>query len=486
VSFKVKYLSIRLNMRNDKFCIMLLGSRIYASVILSCFLLLSLPVLAQSEESVMTTPGGTSFLFSYNRRQSSLLIKDYMFNRVKCEQLNALISKHRSDILSGRSHLAVVAYIRPQDLGDPHIINMASVQASVARAYVKIMHSIDHEYFTFSFDTAHYTNYHIRVDYITAPIPEYANQFIYYTQMTDPEVISRSVKRYEPIPLVGKRTVNNGLVRSVPFDVNGDLSNGINELSDIMDKTALIKSTHATRLAVTKDSVSVANTSLVSNQSGVRIHKSDSDSVSQHASYHSLKQLYAIAPLPVKSFTPFFSVKTNLLYWGGISPDLKRRDLTPNIEFEAFFAQRWSFNVDASYIHISKKNAEYEVWGVSSVGVEPRLWFNNNAHFNGFYCGVYGQKGDFDIKSPKKTPEGQTGIFNEAGVSLGLNFPFCSRWGLELGGRFGYRKVSYDTYRSEASANYYQSSFEQNGFRLTGIRLLLSYRFGKFQINKTK
>lgn len=173
----------------------------------------------------------------------------------------------------------------------------------------------------------------------------------------------------------------------------------------------------------------------------------------------------------------FFGIKTNLFYWTGITPELKRRDFIPNAELEWCFGRHWSLNADGAYVYLHNHNADQEQWGVSSIAIEPRFWLNRNNCFTGVYIGGYGLIGQFDVKLNTISEYGHTGDFHEGGISMGYYLPLSSRWGIEVGGRFGYRAVSGDIYRYVYPRHfYYDSSYTQNGFKLTGIRLLLTYR----------
>lgn len=181
-------------------------------------------------------------------------------------------------------------------------------------------------------------------------------------------------------------------------------------------------------------------------------------------------------------FNSFFGIKTNLFYWAGITPELKRRDFIPNAELEWYFNRHWSMNVDGTYVYLHNHHADQEQWGVSSIAIEPRFWVNGDNCFTGIYVGIYGLIGQFDVRLNRISEKGHTGDFQEGGISLGYYLPLSLRWGIEAGGQFGYRTVSGDIYRYVYPKHfYYDSSYSQNGLKLTGIRLLLTCRLGRFK-----
>ncbi len=181
----------------------------------------------------------------------------------------------------------------------------------------------------------------------------------------------------------------------------------------------------------------------------------------------------------------YFGVKTNLLYWAGITPDLNLRPYIPNGELEWFAFSHFSLNFDGSYVYLHNINSDQEQWGISSIGIEPRYWLAKTDHFIGLFVGVYALTGQFDVKLNRLGQTGHTGNFNEGGISLGYYWPLSTHWGLEAGGRLGFRSVSGDIYRFvDPNHFYYRSSFSQNKIGLTGIRLSLCYRLWKNSNNK--
>lgn len=181
----------------------------------------------------------------------------------------------------------------------------------------------------------------------------------------------------------------------------------------------------------------------------------------------------------VRQFVPVLAVKTNLFYWGGITSELKHRDMIPNLELELYTGKRFSLNADVFYTYLNENKPAKNTWGVSGIGVEPRFWFCKPGKYTGLYGGLYGAYGDFDVKQESLTSNGHTGDFYEGGLSLGYYQSLSSHWGIEVGGRCGYRSVSGDIYYFSDPHYYKQSSFTQSGLKLTGIRLLVTYRFGK-------
>jgi hypothetical protein len=412
----------------------------------------SLSAFSQGKENRIAFSDSASFLFSYHG-QSTILPRFYKLNEKIFGPMDALIRHHRKDILSGKSHLAITSYICPGDLNNPFILNNASLQANVARSYIKVWDLIDEPYITFAFDTAHYTSYKVRVDYIPCPISKSANRHIYYTLKQDRKTIIFSLNRYNSIPLKKGLKIDKKEIRS--------------------------------------DSV-IKSDSILNNEIVVTEYK---DALRSDSSEYAKVESVALEPKVLKSVYkkigyPTLGIKTNLFYWAGIMPEVKQHFVTPNLELEYFFMDRWSFNVDGSFSYNTKNNDTQEVWIVSSLGVEPRCWLKPNGRYSGFYGGIYALYGAYDVKQNQISVDGYTGTFKEGGFSLGCYLPFSSRWGVEAGVRYGYRTTDIDIYtfcRTKTKDYfYYQSSTKKDGFQFTSFRLSVSYRFGKTitQINK--
>lgn len=183
---------------------------------------------------------------------------------------------------------------------------------------------------------------------------------------------------------------------------------------------------------------------------------------------------------PAGEFLPLLAVKTNLLYLGGYSAELKKKYLTPNVEVEYFPAPHWSISGEYVYGMVETQGDDAHVWAPSSLSLEPRYWFfDRSGKHHWLYLGVYGLSGEFDELYSDAQDDGHTGSYYEGGLSAGCYIPFGSRLGLELGARLGYRSTDGAVYYYSNSHYYYKSSYTQSGLKATGFRVSVSYRFGK-------
>lgn len=389
----------------------------------------------------------SSYIFYFNGR-SGILLPGYRDNIKECNRMKSFIAGHAKELRSGKSHLSIVTHMLPSDLKNPLRINDALVQASVIRAYIKVHSQIEHYAVSFVIDTLSASRNVVRVDYLPYPVSCKMNQAVYYTLNRNNNVLI-------------KIAVNKNNILSF---LNCRPQYILSDNNDSTDSHLSVKS-DSLPLAKKESSSAIKDPSLAING------KTESN----------LEQLNALinAEPAKRTFIPLIGLKTNLFYWGGITSEMRHRDITPNIELEYYFARKWSLNVDRAFTYLKKKNSYRRAWALSTIGIEPRFWLKSDGKFEHFYVGAYGLAGNFDVKLNSISADGHTGDFYEGGLSLGYYLPISSHWGLEAGGRYGYRSVSGDLYYFIDPHYCKQSSFKKNSLELTAIRLLVTYRFGK-------
>ena len=172
-------------------------------------------------------------------------------------------------------------------------------------------------------------------------------------------------------------------------------------------------------------------------------------------------------------FKPVFAIKTNLVSWAGVTPEFERATFMPNLSGEVFFAKRFSAEVSAVYSDFDFGSGEH--WGVTGYGLEPRFWLKGNSSYKGFFLGVYGRAGDFNVL---RTDGNYTGTYMQAGVSLGYYLLLTKRWGVELGVRGGYHKSDAGKYVVNGEHLYLlDEKVDGNRVGLTGLNVSVAYRF---------
>lgn len=386
------------------------------------------------------------YILSY-KKDAVVLNSKYKMNQATLKKMDIMLMNNKKAILTGQGHISIVAYLPSSELDNLHSINNQSMNSNIVRTYIMKKYKIPVEHFTFAFEAKEEmtSDYNVGVSYSVSPILPTENQKIYYTFSKNAEKIEASIKRYGILPIN----------RSKNFSETKPQSDGLLPLDNNVD--------------------TISKTG-IENQQITESHKQSeiADSVA--------------LPIPKfhkKFLSSFFGIKSNLLYWAGAIPGVNNKHMTPNLELECYFAKRYSLNINGLFAYWPDKSSQ-DLWGISTVSVEPRFWYTNDGFYQGAYIGAYGMTGDFDEKF-EKISDGisRTGKIYEGGLSLGYYFPVNSRLGFDLGLRCGYRKISGDIYEHHQPDNYYQvGTFDEKGFKLTGIRFSVSYRIGK--LDKTK
>ena len=109
--------------------------------------------------------------------------------------------------------------------------------------------------------------------------------------------------------------------------------------------------------------------------------------------------------------------------------------------------------------------------------LEPRWWLKDNGLFRGFYAGIFGTYGDFDLQK-KEQETGYTGTYFMGGVTGGWCQVLGRHLYLEAALRLGFRSAKGDNY-TILNDHYYWDSSENRSKFAPQVRLQLVYRFGK-------
>ncbi len=167
---------------------------------------------------------------------------------------------------------------------------------------------------------------------------------------------------------------------------------------------------------------------------------------------------------------PFMGLKTNLLYYP---------ILMPNIEAEYYIGRRWSANVEyqIAWWQFPHHDRFYQV---QTGGPEFRYWLRPDGQFTGHYFGVYGTVGLYDLKN------GEKGYMSNSlwstGISWGYLLPLNGRLSLEFGLALGYMHTSYDEYvRNYDLGKHYDYLYtsKTSYFGPTKVKIGLVFRTGQ-------
>jgi len=97
---------------------------------------------------------------------------DYMQNSAEMAVLTNGISADRNSILQGRRYISIVPCIRQNQIQKAEVINRASLQASVIRAYLKTKCGIPHECIAFAIDTTQNISDVVMVNIFNGELPQ--------------------------------------------------------------------------------------------------------------------------------------------------------------------------------------------------------------------------------------------------------------------------------------------------------------------------
>ena len=152
----------------------------------------------------------------------------------------------------------------------------------------------------------------------------------------------------------------------------------------------------------------------------------------------------------------------------------------PNLALEYAFGGWGSILFGGTYARFSYKGNPDNLWGVSSMLLEPRLWFNDDGTYRGFNVGLQLKYGNFNVRENAPLGYGDTGQFFAAGVMLNFLQPIYQNLAFEIGTGFGSRMVfNASIYERDYTQQISQTieTYSKTNFMLN-IRLSLVYRFG--------
>lgn len=169
------------------------------------------------------------------------------------------------------------------------------------------------------------------------------------------------------------------------------------------------------------------------------------------------------------------ALKTDFVLWGSLMPGFEMGSFMPNLSAEVYFAKRWSVQLGGGYSNWDALSGSKGLYAVTGVDLEPRWWLKNDGLYRGFYAGVFGTYGDFDIQ---ETTTGYTGTYFMGGVTGGWCQVLGRHLYLEAALRLGFRSAQGDNY-TILNDHYYLDDSESRGKFAPQVRLQLVYRFGK-------
>lgn len=161
---------------------------------------------------------------------------------------------------------------------------------------------------------------------------------------------------------------------------------------------------------------------------------------------------------------PHLAVKTNLLYWAA---------LTPNLGLEYYFARRWSLNLEGQLAWWSNAD-KHRFFRLAAVSPEIRYWIANKQTFRGHFVGVYLGTGIYEFM--RKPEHGLQGDFYIAGgLSYGYSLPVGKRLRMEFSLGVGYLRTEYKEYHWDSGCYKYDRTKRQTFVGPTKAAVTLTY-----------
>ncbi len=166
-----------------------------------------------------------------------------------------------------------------------------------------------------------------------------------------------------------------------------------------------------------------------------------------------------------------FALKTNLLYYGA---------LLPNLELEWFITRHWSVAVEGHLAAWGSYRHE-KSYRLTLLDAEGKYWIKPRAPWHGMYVGVIAGGGWYDLENGSP---GHYGWGVMSGVTFGYMWPISRCLSLEAEIGAGYMHTRYKDYKPMDGHHVYQRTQELNYFGPIKLGFTLAWRF--LEVNKPK
>lgn len=459
----------------------------HSLIILFCFSFLSIFVAYGQSEGEETK--GDSFLFSFMPGEADIQAT-YGNNTIEMERLNRKIWPVMNPLIDGEFHVLIVSHIHSETGAvSKTAVNTAMWRGNTVRKYLKNKYELDNKQISFYVDRSGEWGNSVHVYLLYFAMPEFANKQIFYSTDQSIPAISSILKRYTEVPYIyvlndPDLCEEDEAFAYVVIDGKADLP---------YEEGAMIPVAPPAQEKVRQAPVisQPARTEPeITRQATVAVTPEPQAPERQSAVYQPRQEATPIVPKVYPTFQMTnLTVRTNLLPWFTVPPglgigkngaELKTGSIMPNLELEYMFGGWGSVVLGGTYSRFGYKGNPNNLWGVSALSLEPRLWFNDDGTYRGFNVGLQFKYGNFNIRDNEPLGHGETGQFFGIGVMLNYLQPISGNFAFEAGLGFGSRMIfdastytrDYETQVSETTENFSATHFMLN------FRLALVYRFG--------
>lgn len=409
-------------------------------IILFCFSFLSIFMAHGQSENEKSK--GDSFLFSFIPGEADIQAT-YGNNSIEMERLNRKIWPVMNPLMDGEFHVLIVSHIYTETGAvSKTAVNTAMWRGNTVRKYLKNKYELDNKQISFYVDRSGEWGNSVHVYLLYFTMPEFANKQIFYSTDQSIPAISSSLKRYTEVPYIyvlndPDLCVDDEVFAYVVIDGKADLP---------YEEGAMIPVAPPVQEKVSKAPVvsqPVRTEPEIAQQATVSITPEPQVSERQSTVYQPQQEATRLVSKVYPTFQMTnLTVRTNLLPWFTVSPglsvgkngaELKTGSIMPNLELEYMFGGWGSVILGGTYSRFGYKGNPNNLWGVSALSLEPRLWFNDDGTYRGFNVGLQLKYGNFNVRDNDPLGHGQTGQFFGIGVMLNYLQPISGNFAFEAG-----------------------------------------------------
>lgn len=481
-------------------------------LLLSFLLCPFVDVYGQTEYESVTT--GDSFLFSFIPGEADIQAT-YGNNAIEIERMSRKVWPAMDPLLDGEYHIMIVSHIYSETGSvSKTAVNTAMWRGNSVRRYLKNKYDIENKQISYYVDRSGEWGNSVHVYLLYYPMPDFANRQIFYSTDQSIQGITSSLKRYTEVPYIYVMNdpdlcAAGEVFAYVVVDNKADLPYQEGAMKAVLPpdkdvtKEKVVRQSHPAQPTKSLQSTppaqkvvpvpAVVPTPIVETQKEAVLREEQKQEVLSTKTATS-SVVPSEVSVSVKKEHPRYqlanlTVRTNLLPWATVAPSLSigkhgaemhTGSIMPNLELEYMFGSWGSVVVGGLYSRFSYKGNPNNLWGVSELSVEPRLWFVDDGCYRGFNVGVRMQYGNFNVRDNDPIGHGDTGQFFGIGAMLNYYQAIAGNFGMEAGFGFGSRMVfdgstyhrDYDTQISETVENFSMTHFMVN------FRIALVYRFG--------
>lgn len=461
----------------------------HSLIILFCFSFSFLSIFMVHGQSENEKSKGDSFLFSFIPGEADIQAT-YGNNSIEMERLSRKIWPVMNPLMDGEFHVLIVSHIYTETGAvSKTAVNTAMWRGNTVRKYLKNKYELDNKQISFYVDRSGEWGNSVHVYLLYFAMPEFANKQIFYSTDQSVPAISSSLKRYAEVPYI---YVLNDPDLCVDDEVFAYVV--INNKADLpYEEGAMLPVAPPTQEKVRQASEvvqPVRTEPKIVRQATVDIAPEPQAQEKRSAVYQPRQEATRAVQKVYPTYqTANLTVRTNLLPWATLSPGLsigtkgaefKTGAIMPNLELEYMFGGWGSVVLGGTYSRFGYKSNPDNLWGISALMLEPRLWFNDDGTYCGFNVGLQMKYGNFNVRDNEPLGHGETGQFFGIGAMLNYLQPISGGWAFEAGLGFGTRITfdastytrDYNTQVSETVDNFSLTHFMLN------FRLALVYRFG--------